>query len=135
MTGNAAYDDYAVKHAMSVWKDLVDKGYFTNNSNADSWTDASDKVARGKAAMTLMGTWITMATYIYVCGYLPRLILGVHLPTYREGRMAKQNATYLPIWKAFSPATDPLPGKEPRTSAMRDHTGSCYRSTEFRSSG
>ena len=59
MTGKAAYDDYAVKHAMSIWKDLVDKGYFTNNSNADTWTDASDKVARGKAAMTLMGTWIT----------------------------------------------------------------------------
>ena len=29
------------------------------NANADSWTDASDKVARGDAAMTLMGTWIT----------------------------------------------------------------------------
>ena len=59
MVGKAAYNDYAVKHAMSVWKDLVDKGYFTANSNADTWTDASDKVARGKAAMTLMGTWIT----------------------------------------------------------------------------
>ena len=59
MAGKAAYNDYAVKHAMSVWKDLVDKGYFTANSNADTWTDASDKVARGKAAMTLMGTWIT----------------------------------------------------------------------------
>ena len=25
----------------------------------NTWTDASDQVARGDAAMTLMGTWIT----------------------------------------------------------------------------
>jgi hypothetical protein len=29
-----------------MWKDLVDKGCFAANSNADDWTDASDKVAR-----------------------------------------------------------------------------------------
>ena len=37
---------------------MVDKGYFAANANADDWTDAGDKVARGEAAMTLMGTWI-----------------------------------------------------------------------------
>ncbi|MES0884237.1 ABC transporter substrate-binding protein [Roseibium sp. SCP14] len=59
MAGEASYDDPEVKRAMEMWKDLTDKGYFTENANADSWTDASDKVARGDAAMTLMGTWIT----------------------------------------------------------------------------
>ena len=59
MNGSAAYDDAEVKAAMAMWKDLADKGYFAANANADSWTDASDKVARGDAAMTLMGTWIT----------------------------------------------------------------------------
>ncbi|GAB4518743.1 MAG: extracellular solute-binding protein [Roseibium sp.] len=59
MAGEASYDDPEVQRAMSMWKDLTDKGYFTENANADSWTDASDKVARGDAAMTLMGTWIT----------------------------------------------------------------------------
>ena len=59
MNGSAAYDDDEVKAAMAMWKDLTDKGYFAPNSNADTWTDASDKVARGDAAMTLMGTWIT----------------------------------------------------------------------------
>lgn len=59
MEGSAAYDDAEVADAMATWKDLVDKGYFLPNANADSWTDASDKVARGDAAMTLMGTWIT----------------------------------------------------------------------------
>lgn len=59
MAGEASYDDAEVKRAMGMWKDLTDAGFFTENANADSWTDASDKVARGDAAMTLMGTWIT----------------------------------------------------------------------------
>ena len=59
MNGTASYDDAEVKAAMGLWKDLTDKGYFVENANADGWTDASDKVARGDAAMTLMGTWIT----------------------------------------------------------------------------
>ena len=59
MNGSARYDDAEVHAAMAMWKELVDKGYFAANSNADTWTDASDKVAQGDAAMTLMGTWIT----------------------------------------------------------------------------
>ena len=59
MNGSARYDDAEVHAAMAMWKELADRGYFAPNSNADTWTDASDKVARGDAAMTLMGTWIT----------------------------------------------------------------------------
>ena len=59
MAGEASYTDAEVQRAMQIWKDLVDAGYFAANANADDWTDASDKVARGDAAMTLMGTWIT----------------------------------------------------------------------------
>ena len=59
MAGEASYTDAEVQRAMQLWKDLVDAGYFAANANADTWTDASDKVTRGDAAMTLMGTWIT----------------------------------------------------------------------------
>ena len=59
MAGEASYDDPQVKQAMGMWKALVDAGYFVENANANTWTDASDQVARGDAAMTLMGTWIT----------------------------------------------------------------------------
>jgi multiple sugar transport system substrate-binding protein/raffinose/stachyose/melibiose transport system substrate-binding protein len=59
MAGEAKYSDPEVAAALAMWKDLFDKGYFVENANADDWTDASDKVARGEAAMTLMGTWIT----------------------------------------------------------------------------
>ena len=59
MAGKAAYTDPEVVKAMEMWKELVDKGYFVENANAYDWTDAADQVANGKAAMTLMGTWIT----------------------------------------------------------------------------
>jgi multiple sugar transport system substrate-binding protein/raffinose/stachyose/melibiose transport system substrate-binding protein len=59
MAGQASYTDPEVKGAMKLWKDLVDAGYFAKNANADDWTDAADKVSRGDAGMTLMGTWIT----------------------------------------------------------------------------
>jgi multiple sugar transport system substrate-binding protein/raffinose/stachyose/melibiose transport system substrate-binding protein len=59
MAGEASYDDPEVAAAMKLWKDMLDAGLFVENANADDWTDAADKVARGDAAMTLMGTWIT----------------------------------------------------------------------------
>jgi len=59
MAGQASYTDPEVQGAMKTWKELVDAGYFAKNSNADDWTDAADKVSRGEAGMTLMGTWIT----------------------------------------------------------------------------
>lgn len=59
MAGEAAYTDPEVMHAMEMWKELVDAGYFVADANAYDWTDAADQVANGEAAMTLMGTWIT----------------------------------------------------------------------------
>lgn len=59
MAGEASYTDDQVMAAMGLWKSLTDAGYFAENANASGWTDASDKVANGEAAMTLMGTWIT----------------------------------------------------------------------------
>jgi ABC-type glycerol-3-phosphate transport system substrate-binding protein len=59
MAGKAAYTDPQVSKALETWKSLIDKGYFVKNANAYDWTDAADQVAKGEAAMTLMGTWIT----------------------------------------------------------------------------
>lgn len=59
MSGEASYADPEVAAAMTLWKALLDDGIFAENANADDWTDAADKVTRGEAAMTLMGTWIT----------------------------------------------------------------------------
>ncbi|HUX11719.1 MAG TPA: extracellular solute-binding protein [Spirochaetia bacterium] len=59
MAGQAKYTDPEVVKVMKMWKELADKGYFVPDANAYDWTDAADQVANGKAAFTLMGTWIT----------------------------------------------------------------------------
>ena len=59
MSGEASYTDPQVVGAMELWKELVDAGFFVDDANAYTWTDAADQVANGEAAMTLMGTWIT----------------------------------------------------------------------------
>lgn len=59
MDGKAAYTDPEVAKALELWKGLIDKGYFVKDANGYDWTDAADQVAKGEAAMTLMGTWIT----------------------------------------------------------------------------
>lgn len=59
MAGQANYNDPEVVKAMEMWKELVDKGYFVPDANAYDWNEAADQVANGRAAMTLMGTFIT----------------------------------------------------------------------------
>ena len=59
MSGEASYEDPEVTVALGLWKDLADAGFFVDDANAYTWTDAADQVANGEAAMTLMGTWIT----------------------------------------------------------------------------
>lgn len=59
MDGEASYLDEEVVSVMEMWKDMIDKGYFYEDANAYDWTEAADIVARGDAAMTLIGTYIT----------------------------------------------------------------------------
>lgn len=59
MAGKASYSDPQVKNAFAQWKIVLDKGYFNTSPNGIDWTDAADQVSSGKAAMTLMGTWVT----------------------------------------------------------------------------
>ena len=59
MTGGAHYTDAEVVSAMGYWKSLIEQNCFGEYSSEDDWRNASDRVVRGDAAMTLMGTWIT----------------------------------------------------------------------------
>lgn len=59
MAGKKSYTDPEVVRALELWKELVDADYFYPDANAYDWAEAADTVARGQAAMTLMGTWIT----------------------------------------------------------------------------
>jgi multiple sugar transport system substrate-binding protein/raffinose/stachyose/melibiose transport system substrate-binding protein len=59
MAGKRAYTDPEVVRVMEMWRELIDAGYFYPDANAYDWAEAAETVARGQAAMTLMGTWIT----------------------------------------------------------------------------
>ncbi|NWG14943.1 MAG: extracellular solute-binding protein [Acidobacteria bacterium] len=59
MAGKKSYTDPEVVRVMELWKELIDAGYFYPDANAYDWAEAAEAVARGQAAMTLMGTWIT----------------------------------------------------------------------------
>jgi multiple sugar transport system substrate-binding protein len=59
MAGKRAYTDAEVVRVMEMWKELVEAGYFYPEANAYTWSEAAELVARGQAAMTLMGTWVT----------------------------------------------------------------------------
>lgn len=59
MAGQASYSDPEVLAAFVQWKTLFTKGFFNTSPNGIDWTDAADQVSSGKAAMTLMGTWVT----------------------------------------------------------------------------
>lgn len=58
MQGKASYEDPEVQTAFSMWKTLLEKGYFNDNTGQLDWSEASKLVYSGNAAMTLMGTWV-----------------------------------------------------------------------------
>lgn len=57
MTGQAAYTDKEVREVYKTWSELLQQEYFNNNANQIDWSEATELVIQGKAAMTLMGTW------------------------------------------------------------------------------
>lgn len=59
LAGKASYQDSEVTTTLKIWKELIDDGYFVARPNELDWTDAADQVSEGKAAMTLIGTWVT----------------------------------------------------------------------------
>jgi ABC-type glycerol-3-phosphate transport system substrate-binding protein len=54
--GRAKYTDPGVRKAFGVWKDLIEKGYFTD-SGTDLFTDSPALFNQDKLAMVVCGTW------------------------------------------------------------------------------
>lgn len=59
LSGQASYTDPKVTEAMDAWKTLILKQAFPENSPAMTWQEASALLWQGKAAMTLMGNFIS----------------------------------------------------------------------------
>ncbi|PRH02959.1 ABC transporter substrate-binding protein [Burkholderia gladioli] len=59
MAGEIAYTDARVKKVYAAWKQLIDAGYFIDNALSYDLDAAQPFLFQGKAAMMLMGTFIT----------------------------------------------------------------------------
>ncbi|MEZ9502017.1 ABC transporter substrate-binding protein [Vibrio sp. 10N.286.51.B11] len=59
MEGQVHYSDERVKKTFANWAELVEPGYFLENHASYSWQEAQPFLYNGKAAMYLMGNFIT----------------------------------------------------------------------------
>lgn len=59
MDGKVPYSDERVKKTFANWAELVEPGYFLDNHASYSWQEAQPFLYNGKAAMYLMGNFIT----------------------------------------------------------------------------
>lgn len=58
LRGRVPYDSPEVHRVFSMWKTMLDEGFFNESPTILDWGAAASLVHSGKAAMTLMGTWI-----------------------------------------------------------------------------
>ncbi|PMH46687.1 sugar ABC transporter substrate-binding protein [Vibrio sp. 10N.286.49.B3] len=59
MDGKVAYNDDRVKKTFANWAQLIEPGYFLDSHASYSWQEAQPFLYNGKAAMYLMGNFIT----------------------------------------------------------------------------
>jgi multiple sugar transport system substrate-binding protein len=90
MAGDIAYTDPRVKKVYTTWKQLIDAGYFIDNSLSYDLDAVQPFLFQGKAAMMLMGTFITAGFPPNVkpeMGYFQFPIIDANVPkTVRSNR-------------------------------------------------
>ena len=88
MAGEVPYTDPRVKKVYTTWKQLIDAGYFIDNSLSYDLDSAQPFLFQGKAAMMLMGTFITggfPASVKPEMGYFQFPIIDAKVPTAEDG--------------------------------------------------
>ncbi|WP_233873002.1 ABC transporter substrate-binding protein [Paraburkholderia adhaesiva] len=88
MAGEIPYTDPRVKKVYTTWKQLIDDGYFIDNSLSYDLDAAQPFLFQGKAAMMLMGTFITGGfppNMKPVMGFFRFPIIDASVPTAEDG--------------------------------------------------
>ncbi|HTH73165.1 MAG TPA: extracellular solute-binding protein [Trinickia sp.] len=94
MAGEEPYTDPRVKKVYTTWKQLLDAGYFIDNSLSYDLDAAQPFLFQGKAAMMLMGTFITggfSPTVKAQMGYFQFPIIDANVPTAEDGPVETLN--------------------------------------------
>jgi len=74
--GRVKFSDPRVVHAFNVWKDMIEKGYFTDPS-INLFSDAPRLFNEGKIAMGVFGTWYY--TSVLVANSVPEEKIGLFI--------------------------------------------------------
>jgi multiple sugar transport system substrate-binding protein len=103
-TGEAKYTDPGVVAVMQRWKQMIDKGYF---SDAGSKDEPQNQVKSGKVAMALMGTWFN--TSMTQAGLKPGQDYGMFVvpsvdPAKTKNTVAFESGPLCSLKKAPDPA-------------------------------
>ncbi|MGC9271159.1 ABC transporter substrate-binding protein [Acidiphilium sp.] len=61
MQGKISYDAPSVRKVFHEWADLISHGYFTPNATSYRWQEAQNFMFTGKAAMSLIGSFVIPA--------------------------------------------------------------------------
>lgn len=88
MNGEVAYTDARIKKVFDTWKGLIDNGYFVENALTYSLDSSMPLVNQGKAAMMLMGTFMSPAVPTEnkaVTGYFQFPVLDAKVPVAEDG--------------------------------------------------
>lgn len=94
MAGEVPYTDARVKKVYTTWKQLLDAGYFIDNSLSYDLDAAQPFLFQGKAAMMLMGTFITggfSPTVKTQMGYFQFPVIDANVPTAEDGPVETLN--------------------------------------------
>ena len=94
MAGEVPYTDARVKKVYTTWKQLLDAGYFIDNSLSYDLDAAQPFLFQGKASMMLMGTFITggfSPTVKTQMGYFQFPIIDSNVPTAEDGPVETLN--------------------------------------------
>ena len=88
MAGEVPYTDPRVKKVYTTWKQLIDAGYFIDNSLSYDLDAVQPFLFQGKAAMMLMGTFIAAGFPPNVkpeMGYFQFPVIDAKVPTAEDG--------------------------------------------------
>ncbi|HLX03043.1 MAG TPA: extracellular solute-binding protein [Trinickia sp.] len=94
MAGDVPYTDPRVKKVYTTWKQLIDDGYFIDNSLSYDLDAAQPFLFQGKAAMMLMGTFIAggfPANVKQEMGYFQFPVINASVPTAEDGPVETLN--------------------------------------------
>ena len=80
--GRVKYSDPKVKAAFEVWKDLIDRGYFTD-PGIDYFVDAPSMFNTGEVGMILAGTWYYESVLV-AAGVTEEQVGAFILPSQKE---------------------------------------------------